>query len=193
MDQHDGLRHRFRSDRMIDASFRLPLAFLVANGLTEGSSGLPSLIVQWRVGHRNHSVRRDDRRELRCRGVYPHGRGGQGRQTRRFDAQPATSGLPQSTDIRRPARLVRFVPLAEVIRSSSPPANTGCDGHSGSPARRNPSSYRERSSARQGPSTSLRVETCSAGLSCRSRAIALCACSWRPAIALLAAATRKPG
>ena len=35
MDQHDGLRHRFRSDRMIDVSCRLPLAFLVANGLTE--------------------------------------------------------------------------------------------------------------------------------------------------------------
>jgi len=56
MDQHDGLRHQFRSDRMIDASCRLPLAFLVANGLTEGSSGFPSLILQWRVGHRNRTI-----------------------------------------------------------------------------------------------------------------------------------------
>jgi hypothetical protein len=56
MDQHDGLRHQFRSDRMIDASCRLPLAFLVANGLTEGSSGFPSLILQWRVGHRNGTI-----------------------------------------------------------------------------------------------------------------------------------------
>src|SRR6266702_4513827 len=31
-------------------------------------------------------------------------------QSRRFDAPPASSGLPQSTDIARPARLVRFVP-----------------------------------------------------------------------------------
>jgi len=31
--------------------------------------------------------------------------------SRRFDAPPATSGLPQSTDIARPARLVRFVPI----------------------------------------------------------------------------------
>jgi hypothetical protein len=30
-------------------------------------------------------------------------------QKRRFDPQPVTSGLPQSTDIARPARLVRFV------------------------------------------------------------------------------------
>jgi hypothetical protein len=41
---------------MIDASCRLPLAFLVANGLTEASSGLPSLILQWRVGHRNGTI-----------------------------------------------------------------------------------------------------------------------------------------
>jgi len=32
-------------------------------------------------------------------------------QMRRFDPQPVTSGLPQSTDIARPARLVRFVPI----------------------------------------------------------------------------------
>ena len=42
----------------------------------------------------------------------------------------------------------------------------------------------------KGPNTSLRVETRSTGLSCRSRASALCACSGRPAIALLAAAMR---
>ena len=41
MDQHDGLRHQFRSDRMIDASCRLPLAFLVANGLTVSNDGPP--------------------------------------------------------------------------------------------------------------------------------------------------------
>ena len=32
-------------------------------------------------------------------------------QTRRFDPQPVTSGLPRSTDIVRPARLVPFVPI----------------------------------------------------------------------------------
>src|ERR1700694_3279739 len=31
-------------------------------------------------------------------------------QSRRFDPQPITSGLPRSTDILRPAQLVRFVP-----------------------------------------------------------------------------------
>jgi hypothetical protein len=35
-------------------------------------------------------------------------------QSRRLDRGPATSGLPQITDIARPARLVRFVPQAEV-------------------------------------------------------------------------------
>lgn len=35
-------------------------------------------------------------------------------QSRQFDAPPATSGLPQSTDIARPARLVRFVPKGDV-------------------------------------------------------------------------------
>jgi hypothetical protein len=33
-------------------------------------------------------------------------------QSRRFEASPATSGLPQSTDIATTARLVRFVPAA---------------------------------------------------------------------------------
>jgi hypothetical protein len=36
-------------------------------------------------------------------------------QKRRFGRQPTTSGLPRSTDIVRPARLVRFVPTTEVI------------------------------------------------------------------------------
>ena len=34
------------------------------------------------------------------------------RQKLRFDLLPATSGLRRTTDIIRPARLVRFVPLA---------------------------------------------------------------------------------
>jgi hypothetical protein len=34
-------------------------------------------------------------------------------QSRRFDRLPDTSGLHRSTDINRPARLVRFVPKAE--------------------------------------------------------------------------------
>jgi len=38
------------------------------------------------------------------------------RQSRRFDAPPATSGLPQSTNIARPARLVRFVPNRGLMR-----------------------------------------------------------------------------
>jgi hypothetical protein len=35
-------------------------------------------------------------------------------QKRRFDALPVTSGLPRTTDIIRPARLIRFVPRTEV-------------------------------------------------------------------------------
>src|SRR5206468_5979278 len=35
-------------------------------------------------------------------------------QSRRFDPLPVTSGLPRTTDINRPAPLVRFVPTAEV-------------------------------------------------------------------------------
>ena len=35
-------------------------------------------------------------------------------QKLRFDALPATSGLPRSTDIIRPARLVRFVPIPDL-------------------------------------------------------------------------------
>jgi hypothetical protein len=40
-------------------------------------------------------------------------------QSRRFDAPPATSGLPQSTDTGRPARLVRFVPKPDIRIPSS--------------------------------------------------------------------------
>jgi hypothetical protein len=36
-------------------------------------------------------------------------------QSRHFGRWPTTSGLPQSTDIIRPARLVRFVPKAEAL------------------------------------------------------------------------------
>jgi hypothetical protein len=42
-----------------------------------------------------------------------------GSHSRRFDPQPVTSGLPQSTDIARPARLVRFVPEPDLICPSS--------------------------------------------------------------------------
>ena len=35
-------------------------------------------------------------------------------QSRGFDARPATSGLPQLTDIARPTRLVRFVPTGDI-------------------------------------------------------------------------------
>jgi hypothetical protein len=35
-------------------------------------------------------------------------------QSRRFDHRPATSGLPRSTDIARPAGLVRFVPGSDM-------------------------------------------------------------------------------
>ena len=38
-------------------------------------------------------------------------------QSRRFDAPPTTSGLPQSTDIGRLARLVRFVPEGDIRRA----------------------------------------------------------------------------
>jgi hypothetical protein len=35
-------------------------------------------------------------------------------QSRRIAPQPATTGLPQSTDIKRPAQLVRFVPTCDI-------------------------------------------------------------------------------
>ena len=35
-------------------------------------------------------------------------------QKRRFHCGPAASGLPQSTDIIRPARLVRLVPICDI-------------------------------------------------------------------------------
>jgi hypothetical protein len=34
--------------------------------------------------------------------------------SRRFCGRPSASGLPRSTDITRPARLVRFVPIADL-------------------------------------------------------------------------------
>jgi hypothetical protein len=40
-------------------------------------------------------------------------------QSRRFDVRPVTSGPPQSTDIVRPARLVRFVPNPDIRLGSS--------------------------------------------------------------------------
>jgi hypothetical protein len=74
----------------------------------------------------------------------------------------------------RTSLVVGFLPHS-VIRTSLPPANIGRD-HSTNPASRNPSPYRARSSARRnGPTTSLRFETRSAGFSCRSRATAFCA------------------
>jgi len=36
-------------------------------------------------------------------------------QSRRFGPQLATSGLPRSTDIARPAGLIRFVPNLEIV------------------------------------------------------------------------------
>jgi hypothetical protein len=42
-------------------------------------------------------------------------------QSRRFDVRPITSGPPQSTDIVRPAGLVRFVPLASTLNSTAAP------------------------------------------------------------------------
>ena len=38
-------------------------------------------------------------------------------QSRRFDPLPATSGLPRTTDIIRPARLVRNVPTGDIARA----------------------------------------------------------------------------
>jgi hypothetical protein len=38
-------------------------------------------------------------------------------KTRRFDPQPVTFGLPQSTDIARRAQLVRFVPMSDIAVS----------------------------------------------------------------------------
>src|SRR5258708_5045318 len=38
-------------------------------------------------------------------------------QTRSWRPRNATSGIPRTTDIARPARLVRFVPIGDIIRS----------------------------------------------------------------------------
>ena len=77
---------------------------------------------------------------------------------------------------------------------ASPANHSARRDHCGSPAFRRPSSYLATSSGRRyGPSTCLRLETRSAGLSCRNRATAVCASSNRPASALLAAMMRNPG
>jgi hypothetical protein len=47
-------------------------------------------------------------------------------QKRRSDHRPVTSGLPQSTDIVRPARLVRFVPQADNASSALPLQRKAC-------------------------------------------------------------------
>ena len=39
-------------------------------------------------------------------------------QSRRFASWPAVSGLPRGTDIVRPARLVRFVPMGDIAVAS---------------------------------------------------------------------------
>ena len=41
-------------------------------------------------------------------------------QTRRFEPLPSTSGLPQTTDIIRPARLVWFVPKGDIAGAPRP-------------------------------------------------------------------------
>ena len=41
-------------------------------------------------------------------------------QTHRFDPLPATSGLPRSTDINRPAQLVRLVPIPDSCAAAIP-------------------------------------------------------------------------
>ena len=50
-------------------------------------------------------------------------------QKRRFDAPPTTSGLSQSTDMIRPAQLVRKVPMANIgviiVRQLFDPARPG--------------------------------------------------------------------
>jgi len=48
-----------------------------------------------------------------CSRTFSHSLG----QSRRFDPLTTTFGLPQSTDIVRPAWLVRFVPEADIARS----------------------------------------------------------------------------
>ena len=45
--------------------------------------------------------------------------------SRRSDRRPATSGLPRTTDIVRPARLVRFVPISEVAGLIRSPRRRG--------------------------------------------------------------------
>jgi hypothetical protein len=46
-------------------------------------------------------------------------------QKRRFDLLPATSSLPRTTDINRPARLVRFVPTTDIAVSFDHLVGTG--------------------------------------------------------------------
>ncbi len=55
-----------------------------------------------------------------------HGRTIHSGQKRRFDIQPATSGLPRSTDIARPVRLVRLVPKTEIYRRGCRPLCSSC-------------------------------------------------------------------
>src|ERR1700738_4120981 len=53
-------------------------------------------------------------------------------QKRRFDPLPAVSGLPRTTDIIRPTRLVRFVPIGdESSRRSARPSYPLADLNAG--------------------------------------------------------------
>jgi hypothetical protein len=63
---------------------------------------------------RSQTLRRDGAREPSQRTGNPTASSAVG-HSRRFDAPPVTSGLPRSTDIIRPAQLVRFVPQADIL------------------------------------------------------------------------------
>jgi hypothetical protein len=78
------------------------------------SSQLEETSAEFRSRWSSHSVRVQILR--RKRGAWRRTAMG---QSRHFDRLPETSGLPQSTDINRAARLIRFVPT--VLKKSFSP------------------------------------------------------------------------
>src|ERR1700676_3428668 len=79
------------------------------------SKGTSHLIKRWKgASTRQHYGTYRDHGPIQERGGFER-RSGSGPK-RRFDPLPATSGLPQTTDIIRSARLVRLVPTGDIAR-----------------------------------------------------------------------------
>src|ERR1700738_2877898 len=88
---------------------------------------------------------------------------------RRFDLGPATSGLPRSRDINRPARLVRFVPDSDVGRTFDLPITKVRQGGATAGCFEQQYVRTERHELRSRSARTAPVPTAPAPLGCRPR------------------------